>query len=354
MDEKLQEHLLTNSLEGIIITDLEGTISYVNATALEMLQFRKRDLEDAFLGTVFPPSSTYHLLSNLMKLAREGVGFLGEIMLQTSQTIPIIVKLKAEVFPGKAEPEYLLFRFLDWTEVSDLINELKVSSQLAVLGNLTRSMSHEILNPVTAAGGFARKLLKSLPDNSSEYEWSGLILQNIEILESLLSTVRNFLDLPEPHFVEESVDRILEKALESTLKELKSRNIELEQDTKALSKTYLDPSLLEKAFTAVLVNAAERMENGGKLTISGSSDQKSNHVSVDDTGPPLDTNQMEEDLSPVHVMRTLQSDLNLAIAQKIISDHGGRLKLTQSHSGNLRVQISLPHDRRQISRARLL
>jgi len=354
MDKSLTEHLINNSLEGIIVTDLDGIISYVNFTALEMLQFRKRDLVGAFLGTVFPPSSTYHLLSNLMKLARDGVGFLGEIMFHTSRTIPIIVKLKAEVYPAKAKPEYLLFRFLDWTEVGDLINELKVSSQLAVLGSLTRSMSHEILNPVTAAGGFARKLLKSLPDDSYEYEWSGLILQNIEILESLLSTVRNFLDLPEPHFVEEPVDRILEKALEATLKELKSRNIELEQDTKALSKIYLDPNLLEKAFTAVLINAAERMEDGGKLKISGSSDQKSDHVSVDDTGPPLNTDQMEKDLSPVHVMRTLESDLNLAIAQKIISDHGGRLELTRSDTGNLRVQISLPHDRRQISRVRLL
>jgi len=353
MDKTLTEHLIDNSLEGIIITDLEGTISYVNSTALEVLQFRKRDLEGAFLGTVFPPSSTYHLLSNLMKLARDGVGFFDEIMLHTSRAAPIIVKLKAEVYPAKTEQEYLLFRFLDWTEVSDLINELKVSSQLAVLGNLTRSMSHEILNPVTAAGGFARKLLKSLPDDSHEYEWSRLILQNIEILESLLSTVRNFLDLPEPRFVEESVNRILEKALEATLKELKSRKIELEQDTKALSKIYLDPNLLEKAFTAVLINAVERMEDGGKLTISGSSDQKSSLVSVDDTGSPLDTNQMEKDLSPVHVMRTLESDLNLAIAQKIISDHGGRLELTQSDTENLRVLISLPHDRRQISRARL-
>lgn len=353
MNKPLSEYLISNALEGIIVTDLEGTIIQVNATALEMLGFGRDELESAFVGTVLPPSSTYHLLSNLMKLAMDGTGFSGEIMFHNSQSLPVIVKLDLEVFPNPNAPQYLLFRFLEWTEVSDLLAELKAVNQMAVLGDLTRSISHEILNPVTAAGGFARKLIRSLNGDSNEFRWAEQILQNVEVLESLLGTVRNFVNIPQPDFIQEDVEKILNRALESTSRELKSREIRLERNHRNLERAYLDPLLMEKALTAVFVNAAERMSEGGILTVSGRSEGNFSYVEVDDTGPPLNPGQMEDDLSPLHVMRTLQSDLNLAIARKIIDDHGGKLVLSESDVGSLRVRISLPHDRRQVSRARL-
>jgi nitrogen fixation/metabolism regulation signal transduction histidine kinase len=61
---------------------------------------------------------------------------------------------------------------------------------------------------------------------------------------------------------------------------------------------------------------------------------------------------MEEDLSPIHVIGADQTHLNLAIAKRIVDEHGGRFDIGESHSEGLKVKIRLPADRRALARER--
>jgi two-component system sensor histidine kinase HydH len=119
-----------------------------------------------------------------------------------------------------------------------------------------------------------------------------------------------------------------------------------------LRPVYMDPGLLKQAFSAVLLNAVDRMPRGGDLTLDLSYAKGLCQVNFEDNGPALNAMQMEEDLSPVHVIGAHRTHLNLAIAKRIVDEHGGRFDISTSAVHGLKVRISLPTDRRALARER--
>lgn len=352
MDTGLLHHLLSQSLEGVVVTNAAGTVLLANATAEEMLGFGPGGLLDEFIGVIFPMSSTVHLLPNIMKLALEEGGFDSEITLMTLEDEPVPVRLMAGSYHGDGPP-LLVFRFLDWREVNEIVRQTRDAGQSAVLDNLSRSMAHEILNPVSVIGVYVRKLMGSLPEGSKQEEWARQVVANVETLEALVGTVSNFIHLPAPKFSKGSLQKVLETSLDRALAQVEAAGLEVHHEgTETLPEIYMDTALLEKALTAVVVNAARRMPEGGVLTVSRGVDDDTGRIRVTDTGPGLSRREMEEDLSPVRVVKIHHSNLNLAIARKIVDEHGGQLNLSSREPVGLTVEMLLPVDRRGLARRR--
>ncbi|MGD8352732.1 MAG: PAS domain-containing protein [Pseudomonadota bacterium] len=352
MDTKLKDFLLSHALEGIVVTDMEGDIMACNQTACRLLGYQELELLAQFVGFIFPAKSVSHLLPNLLHLARETGRFDGDIILEDSLGEEIMVRMAAQAWPS-ADPTYILLRFLDWRETHQIMTLLKESSQMATLGILTRSLSHEIINPVSVIGGHTRRLLEDLPPDSREETWALQVLDNVEKLESMIETIGNFLNIPNPSFSKGSPEDLLRASVQN-IEEEASRlgimiNLEMARKTPEI---YLDPQLLEKAFSAVLLNALDRMPNGGQLNMSLDSETNYCRILIGDSGPSLDMKQMEEDLSPVHVMEGHRAHLNLAIAKRIVDEHGGRFEIGSMEPVGLRVRMRLPIDRRALARER--
>lgn len=354
MDSDLKDHLIFNSLEGIVVTNLDGSILEFNDTARKLMGYTEKDLISEHVGVLFPPSSTSHLLPNLMHIAVNEGGFRGEILLQKADDEVIIVQLHASGYPADS-PKYVLYRFLDWRETHEVIRQLRESSQMAVLGNLTRSMAHEILNPLSVIGAYTRKLCSSSSEKPEEAEWARHVTANIEKLEMMIETVQTYLNLPRASFTLDSPGKILDKVLESSQDEVLGQGIRiLMEKPKELPDIYLDPVLLEMALSAALRNSIQRMPKGGDLMVSGNSSESNVYIAFEDSGPFLDSSRLEEDLSPIHVIGRDRSHLNLAIARRIIDEHSGSFSLGSSTLGGIKVKFTLPVDRRAIVRHRIL
>jgi signal transduction histidine kinase len=354
MHPDLKAFLISRSLEGIVTTDLAGNIIDCNETVFQILGCPEGSLKDAHISAIFPAPSASHLLPNLMHLARETTGFDGEIMLQAAGGEQVMVRLVAQAWPDK-EPNRLLFRFLDWREIHEIVRQLRESNQMAVLGDLTRSLSHELLNPIAVIGTYTRRLLDPGNLGTDREEWARQVMSSVDRLEDMIETVQAYLDLPSPRFVEGSLDEILDRSLEKIRARAEENGVRIKRDgKKRLPGGFVDPKLLETAFTAVLVNALERMPDGGDLVLIRDISDGQGAFLIQDTGPFLGIKQIEEDLSPVHLIGGEQFHLNLAIARRIIDEHGGRFSLESSGSEGLTVRIVIPTDRRTVARNREL
>ncbi|MCK5351236.1 PAS domain-containing protein, partial [bacterium] len=321
MDTVLKDFLVNNSLEGIVVADMEGTILQCNETAHRMLGYQVSDLEGQFIGFIFPPQSVSHLLLNLLHLARESGGFEGDILLQDSMGDSVMVRMIAQAWPEE-NPSRLLLRFLDWRETHQVLTQMRESSQMASLGTLTRSLSHEILNPMSVIGSYTRRLLDSLQPDSREEEWARQVMGEVEKLESMVETISNFLHLPSPSFEKYPLDDLLKNSLDGIRKNAEKLGIRIiGEKSRKLPNIFVDPDLLKKALSAILLNAVSRMPKGGELTLDLSFKDDHCQISVEDTGPTLDAWQMEEDLSPIHLIGAHRTHLNLAIAKRIVDEH---------------------------------
>jgi PAS domain S-box-containing protein len=354
MDTDLKEYLLSHSLEGIVVADMEGNILACNRTACDLLGYQELELLEQFVGFIFPARSVRHLLPNLLRLAREPDGFIGDILLHDSRDDTIMVRMSAQVWP-QPDPTYFLLRFLDWRETYQIVTRLRESNQLASLGTLTRSLSHEILNPVSIIGGHTRRLLDSFAPGSEQEEWAGHVLAGVEKLEAMIQTIRNFLNLPSPSFVRGSLEDLLESSISGIQENAERSGVQIIRTAyRKTPEIYLDAKLLIKAFTAVLLNALDRMPRGGQLTLGLESDASHCKFTALDSGPVLDISQIEEDLSPVHVINDHKTHLNLAIAKRIVDEHGGEFDIATARREGLEIKIRLPIDRRALARERVM
>ena len=352
MDPELRNFLLDHSLEGIIVTDMEGNILHCNSTADDLLGYTELELKNEFVGIVFPERSIAHLLPNLLHIARSGTGFDGDIILEDSSGEGIMVRMSVQVW-SQTGPSCLLLRFIDWRETHRIMCELRDSNQLASLGTLTRSLSHEIRNPVSVIGAYARRLLDSAGKSPEDEEWALQVMSGVEKLESMMETVENFLHLPSPSFEKYPLDNVINSALTGIREGAEEQGVRINREHgRPLPSIFMDPALLETAFSAVMHNALDRMPKGGELTLCTDHDRGHCRLTFRDTGPALDTSRMEEDLSPLHVIGAHRTHLNLAIARRIVDEHGGRFGVGSSDNGGLKITISLPTDRRALARER--
>ena len=350
MNTDLKDFLISDSLEGILVTDMEGNILHCNKTAHRMLRYKASDLEGQFIGFIFPHQSVPHLLPNLLLLAKAIGGFNGDIILKDSSGDNVIVRMTAQAWPEE-NPSRLLLRFLDWRETHQVLTQLRETSQMASLGALTRSLSHEILNPVSVIGENTRRLLDSIQPDTREEEWARQVISGVEKLESMIETLENFLHLPTPSFEKISLDDLLKNSLNGIRKNAEKLGVKISTEKgRKLPPIFMDPDLLEMAFSAVLLNAMDRMPNGGELTLGLNYEDDHCLINIKDSGPTLDVWQMEEDMSPIRVIGAHRTHLNLAIAKRIVDEHGGRFDVGTSPAEGLKVRIRLPADRRTLAR----
>jgi signal transduction histidine kinase len=108
-----------------------------------------------------------------------------------------------------------------------------------------------------------------------------------------------------------------------------------------------DDVLLRQAFSNLLRNAIEACQPSGvtpQVRVEGTIDPSQNQarVSVHDNGPGLDPNARDRIFRPFFTTKKTGTGLGLALVQKIIVTHNGRVSAGSSPSGGACFQVILP------------
>ena len=77
-------------------------------------------------------------------------------------------------------------------ELQNLQGQMIQVEKLSALGRLTADVAHEIRNPLTSIGGFARRLDKRLVEGSREKGYAGIVVAEVDRLERILRDVLTF------------------------------------------------------------------------------------------------------------------------------------------------------------------
>ena len=103
-----------------------------------------------------------------------------------------------------------------------------------------------------------------------------------------------------------------------------------------------DETLLRRAFTNLLRNAADAVEPGGRVRVSSRSGRGEVLVFVDDDGPGLPEEELERIFIPFVSGKAHGTGLGLALTRKVVVHHGGRIRAGRSPLGGARFELALP------------
>jgi PAS domain S-box-containing protein len=235
--------------------------------------------------------------------------------------------------------------FSDLTDIVELEEQLRLKDSLAQVGELTAGIAHEFRNGLATIHGYARLLdLDRLPADTRPY-----VIGIRDETDTLGAVVRNFLNFARPADVVLTVvdtRGIVERVTDEIRTDAVARG-----GAVAVRGEFVpvmgDEVLLRQAFSNLCRNALEACTEAGvhpRITIDSTPDraQRVVRIAVIDNGPGVDPAVAPRIFMPFVTTRARGTGLGLALVQKIIVTHNGRVTVQPEPGGGTRFIVSLP------------
>jgi len=227
-------------------------------------------------------------------------------------------------------------------------DKLIEAEKLAALGRLTADIAHEIRNPLSALGGFGRRLQKIVA-GKKEKEYSDILVAEVNRLEHILRDILSFSRDAKFHFERMPVTGVVKDSI-ATYSELCTEHaieviVELNTDFPVL----MDKMHARQAIDNLLSNAIDSMPNGGILAISATVETENSidyvTVHVSDTGTGIPEDKLSLIFEPFHTTKVIGhgTGLGLSITRKIIEEHGGFIKAANNRKSGITFSLYFPY-----------
>jgi signal transduction histidine kinase len=215
------------------------------------------------------------------------------------------------------------------------------AERLAISGELTSSVLHEIKNPLVAIGGFARQLTESGHVIGSDREKLEIILNESLRLERYLETLQS--EVGKLSLEKSDLNQVLENNCNLIRGDLKEKNIILQKSfAPNLPPCEIDVVKIHEVFINIIQNSIEAVDGGGIIRIQTSLDTERIRIEFYDNGSGISHDNISRIFTPFFTTKEQGSGLGLAFAHRIIKDHGGNITVTSSEGEGTTFVITLP------------
>jgi PAS domain S-box-containing protein len=233
---------------------------------------------------------------------------------------------------------------IDLTEGRAMERRIRVAEQLAVVGELTAGLAHEIRNPLNSALLELKVLTRRLTraTDTAGVASADVIRGELERLERLLA---EFLWFARPRSMTEATLGDVTSPIRTVARliqaEAATRNITLQVDIAddLPPVVFVEDRVRQVVFNLVR-NAIDAIEHDGQITLRARHLGEHVELQVEDNGKGIEGDPKRV-FMPFHTTKPTGTGLGLTIAQRIVADHGGEL-LVESEPGRTVFTLRLP------------
>lgn len=231
--------------------------------------------------------------------------------------------------------------------------ELVQSEKLISLGRLSAGVAHEIRNPLNAMKGAIVYLQRRRPDDPLLEEYTQLILEEIDRLNSFVTDFLYLAKQSAPKPMASNLNELIQNTLTLFEEPLAIKGIVLRKKLDPdLPLVYIDPHQMEQVLINLVINAMDAMPKGGTLElttqikVSEKGPIEPFHIllTIQDTGTGIPTEHRYQILDPFFSTKEGGTGLGLPITLGIVESHGGKLTIQSEERKGTVITISLPVD----------
>ncbi len=223
--------------------------------------------------------------------------------------------------------------------------ELEIKNKLAVAGEVSAQLAHEIRNPLAAISGSVQVL-----KDGSRLRKEQKKLMDIIVSESkrVSHSIEQFLNLASP--VPKTFSRInLTDVLKETLTLIQGSgemngNVQVQGNYSSMNiKYYGNINQFKQLFWNILRNALKAMPDGGTLTVDFERIKKDKiQLRFADTGIGMTEDKKERIFEPFYSEFEDGQGLGMAVVRKIVDDYKGKIKVASEPNKGTEIIVILP------------
>ena len=353
--EMLSENIIQSISSGLVAVDEYRKIIVFNKGAEGLFDVESTDAIHRDIYEVIPFIQPYLDGKNPNKF--------NQIVYQGSdrKQIDLLLNISSLTDQDGNKKGDILF-FQDMTRMREMEREVKRMEDLAMLGELSAAIAHEIRNPLASISGSIQVLEDSLSreDALINERLMDIISREIKRLNDMVS---DFLQFARPQSKEvEKFD--LNQLIGETLyifqnSQSWSSNLEVEKKISGPLEMWSDPQQLKQVLWNILLNASEAMPKGGVIRVStekvngfdgSGGSTESVKIKVEDNGSGISPKVIKDMFKPFSTTKKGGSGLGLAIVKRIVDGLGGEVSGQNLAGGGAAITIVLPLQLKEESR----
>jgi two-component system, sporulation sensor kinase E len=358
------ETVFNSIQEGIIVTDSNGRITYLNDAACELFGLEAGDslgkrLDERVRGLDWESlSRSEGAVSRDMEIFYPANRFINFYI------VPLVIERQVSTdkidegnsdsyreqgidISGERVGHAIILR--DITESRRSTQQTLESERLNALTLLAAGVAHEIGNPLNSLNIHlqlmerqARKLDGTVQKELQES--IDIARSEINRLDSIVTQFLRAIRPTRPQLRPENVNTIVEEAVRFFAAEIKDRDIVVEQELRSdLPMLHLDRDQMKQAFYNVIKNSFEAMKRRGILRVRTDMDESHVLIRFTDTGGGISAENLSHVFEPYFTTKPSGTGLGLLVVRRIVREHGGELSMESSEGKGLTLTIRLPY-----------
>ena len=228
-------------------------------------------------------------------------------------------------------------------------DRLVQSEKLMALGEMAARIAHEIKNPLTAIGGFARRIASPRAGGGahSPERYAQIILKEVQRLERIVNETLYFSREMVPAFRIVNLNVEIREVLSMFREELEEASIssmvDLSPDLPSISA---DPDQIRQVVWNLVSNAIQAVGGSGILTVATHLSDPAEGIGVvlevSDTGGGIPHDVVHNIFNPFFTTKAKGTGLGLPIVHAIVEKHGGTIHLDNREGAGVAFSIFLP------------
>jgi PAS domain S-box-containing protein len=350
------DNILGSLTSGIVTIDLDGRVVTLNQAAELLTGFFRGEAVGRYCTELFAHTAE---LSDLLTETLASRAPIANVPLTLRRRNGSALPIEFSTAPlkgGEGKDLGVIGVFRDVTLLRQLESDLQRSDRLAALGTLAAGLAHEIKNPLTSLLTFSRHLERKFDDPGFRERFGSVVPRELERINGI---VERLLELARParlSFALVRLPELLERAVDLYADQLADTRVEVVREyARDVPPIRADKEALYRVFVNLIANGLDAMPHGGRLTVragwAGGGELPPSplrrsatrvKVEVADTGTGIAPSETDRIFNPFYTTRAGGTGLGLALAHKIVQDHGGRISFASTPGRGTTFTIVLP------------
>jgi nitrogen fixation/metabolism regulation signal transduction histidine kinase len=247
----------------------------------------------------------------------------------------------------------LTLLFNSFNQMVNQLNESKKmtfqTQKLEAWREVAKKLLHEIKNPLTPIKLSAERIRKKFSEGNDDIEnvimtGTETIIEEVSVLTMMLGEFSKFARLPEIKRDMQRLNPIIENCINSFAGHEKI-TFEHKLDN-SIPDLFIDRILMRQAFTNIIQNAVDAVGGAGHITIKAEliieDNKKKARISIKDNGIGIKEEYLGRVFDPTFTTKESGSGIGLAIVNKIILEHNGKIICNSEYRKGTEFIIDLP------------